>query len=262
MVGILLLSVMAITGAFVACSGQNAAQTVVRFTVDSDSDVAVRDLRFYLHDLALLTGDGRAHEVKLATTPPWQSARLALIDLVGASALDRNDTVRGTVVDGIGQFVGVRFSVGVPFELNHVNPLTAAAPLNRADMFWAWQTGYKFLRVDLADKSGAQQGREWSFHLGSTGCSSASALRPPSQPCKQPNIMRIELRGFDPLRQPVNLKLDVLLHAMRSTSYNVCTGDYAHDPACLAAYASTGLDVATGQCRDGACTAQRLFGAE
>ncbi len=35
-------------------------------------------------------------------------------------------------------------------------------------MFWSWQLGYKFLRVDTADD-------EFRIHLGSTGCQSDGA---------------------------------------------------------------------------------------
>jgi uncharacterized repeat protein (TIGR04052 family) len=250
---ILLLSFGAITAALVACSGQDR-EIEVRFTT-AIPDATVRDLRFYLHDLALLDANGMAHTVKFHADTPWQSGRVALIDLAGAGA-DRNEAARGTVNDAASDFTGVRFTLGVPFDLNHGNPLTAAAPLNRGDLFWAWQTGYKFLRLDLTD-----QGHEWSFHLGSTGCASASALRPPAAACAQPNLLRVELRGFNPLQTPVTVKLHEWVNAMRAAGYRACTGNYASDPSCTAAYAATGLRIDTGDCA-GVCGGQRLFGVE
>jgi uncharacterized repeat protein (TIGR04052 family) len=251
---ILLLSYSAITGALVACSGQKDVDVAVRFAVDPAHQSVIRDLRFYVHDLSLIDAEGAVHTVKLSAAAPWQSERVALLDLAGSPA-DRNDAVRGTTAAGE-KFNGVRLTLGVPFDLNHANPLTAAAPLNRGDLFWAWQTGYKFLRVDLAE-----QGREWSFHLGSTGCSSASALRPPAAPCAQPNLLRVVLRGFDPLAQPVRIDLARLMDAMRAAEYRACTGDYAHDAACMAAYSLTGLSLDTGRCADDVCVDQQLFGA-
>jgi len=82
----------------------------------------------------------------------------------------------------------IRFTLGVPFELNHLNPLTQPSPLNVSSMFWVWQTGHKFLRVELASHD-----ENWLFHLGSTGCSAPSVMRAPSHPCKQPNTVVIEL---------------------------------------------------------------------
>jgi uncharacterized repeat protein (TIGR04052 family) len=160
---------------------------------------------------------------------------VALIDLAGDSTTARRAAIQGSVEGGGTSYAKIKLTIGVPFELNHTNPLAAAAPLGRGEMFWSWQSGHKFLRADLADA-----GHEWAFHLGSTGCSSASALRPPAQPCAQPNEMRLELHG-DPLRGVVRLRLDALTAAARAANYVACTGDYLVDPACKDAYAATGL---------------------
>ncbi|HJY35855.1 MAG TPA: hypothetical protein VJ299_00255, partial [Steroidobacteraceae bacterium] len=78
------------------------------------------------------------------------------------------------------------------------------------------------------------------------GCSSASALRPPAQPCAQTNEMHIELKG-DPLRGVVRLRLRALAAAAQSANYVACTGDYQVDPACKDAYAATGLQPGVAQ---------------
>ncbi|MCL2912382.1 metallo-mystery pair system four-Cys motif protein [Shewanella corallii] len=86
------------------------------------------------------------------------------------------------------------FTLGVPFSLNHLNPLKADSPLNQSDMFWTWQLGYKFLRLDITrtpDELNPQTG--WSFHLGSAGCESPSPMRPPSVPCTAENRFRYQL---------------------------------------------------------------------
>ncbi|MCL1079235.1 metallo-mystery pair system four-Cys motif protein [Parashewanella spongiae] len=82
------------------------------------------------------------------------------------------------------------FTLGVPFKINHLNPLKQSAPLNQSDMFWTWQQGHKFLRIDLGKgtkdpKTYYQTG--WQFHLGSTGCKAESILRSPKTPCRYPN---------------------------------------------------------------------------
>ena len=46
-------------------------------------------------------------------------------------------------------YSGVRFTMGVPFELNHGDPTVAPSPLNITAMFWNWQGGYKFLKADM-----------------------------------------------------------------------------------------------------------------
>jgi uncharacterized repeat protein (TIGR04052 family) len=248
MTSILLLSFLAITGGLVACAGQNAAPVSIRFAVSDSAGATLGDLRFYIHDIELLTSDGQAQALRLKPDNRWQSERVGLIDLVGS---DRNEMATGFIAGELVKFSGTRFVLGVPFDLNHANALQAAAPLNRGDLFWTWQSGYKFLRLDVRS-----QNREHAFHLGSTGCSSASALRPPSQPCAQPNVITVELRGFDPLTQPIVFNVTELAASLANAE-QPCTGDYTS--ACSAAFALTGLDLATGRCDD-ICRAQRLFG--
>jgi uncharacterized repeat protein (TIGR04052 family) len=248
MTTILLLSLLTITGGLVACSGQNAAQVNIRFAVQETTGATLDDLRFYIHDVELLTDAGKSFALRLRADNKWQNERVALLDLTGA---ERNEAVTGSIAGEVATFVGIRFKVGVPFDLNHADVLQAVAPLNRGDLFWTWQSGYKFLRLDVRT-----QEREHAFHLGSTGCSSASALRPPSQPCAQPNVITVELRGFDPLTQPIVFKVGELITALADAA-QPCTGDYAS--TCAAAFALTGLDPATGRCDD-ICKAQRLFG--
>ncbi len=203
----------------------------------------VHNLQFYVHEIELLDEQGTAHPFRFAAREPWQSEKVALLDLAGDAGTSRNEIVRG-ILQGPGKYRGIRFTVGVPFALNHANPLTAAAPLDRGPLFWTWQSGYKFLRADF-DHS--------SFHLGSTGCSSASALRPPAQPCAQPNRMRVQLNG-DPIGGVIRFNLAPLIE-----SAGACTGNYGHEQACAAAYASTGLQPETGVCAEGLCSGQKLW---
>jgi uncharacterized repeat protein (TIGR04052 family) len=104
------------------------------------------------------------------------------------------------------------FNVGVPFAVNHQNPLTQASPLNDSSMFWAWRNGYKFIRWDMQN----DMGDSWSFHLGSVGCKSAAMVRAPQKPCAQPNLIPVEMRVSSDSIQVV----DVLQKA-GAAEYNV-----------------------------------------
>lgn len=231
----ILLPALALGMIFLASCGAGTTPVEIRFGV-ADADAAtLRSLQFYVHAIELIDEHGKPKPFRFAAAAPWQNEQVALIDLAGDSATGRHASVRGSVEGRAVTYSGIRLIVGVPFELNHANPLTAAAPLDRGEMFWNWQSGHKFLRADLAVAD-----REWAFHVGSTGCSSASALRPPAQPCAQPNEMHIELKG-DPLKGVVRLRLQPLVAAAQSANYVVCTGDYQVDPACKDAYAATGL---------------------
>ena len=200
---------------------------------------------FYVSDPALVDAAGTVVPVRLDTASPWQNANTALIAFTGES---RNREISGRVAAG--RYDAFEFMLGVPFERNHGNPLSATPPLNVPSMFWTWQSGYKFLRLDL--------GNEWSFHLGSVGCISASAVRAPSGACRQPNLARIRLPSKAAQGGTVVVDLDALLAGIDTAAVDNCMDAYADRPACQRLLAALGLDAATGTCVDG-CGHQTLF---
>lgn len=121
------------------------------------------------------------------------------VALIGANC--NNNSWQITLTDELKSAQSLSFDIGVPFELNHANPLTAPAPLNVSEMFWSWQLGHKFLRLDA---------EEFSFHLGSTGCQSPSRLRPATTECQFPNRFTFNISSFQ-LNKPIVFDLDALL---------------------------------------------------
>jgi uncharacterized repeat protein (TIGR04052 family) len=118
-----------------------------------------------------------------------------------------------------GNYKGLAFDIGVPFVQNHGDATLAASPLNLTAMFWTWQAGYKFIKIDLAtsgqplpapmkmvadgatDHSATMKDdgpKGWSLHLGSTGCASDSRTPPPMAECANPNLVAVRLDGFMP----------------------------------------------------------------
>jgi|OM-RGC.v1.010694605 uncharacterized repeat protein (TIGR04052 family) len=183
----------------------------------------IRTLQFFVTNLTL-ENDMQKQEFSLQTTVNSNPT----IGLVGGqcqqsdywqlSALSAPDFEEGTL----------SFDLGVPFELNHNNPLRAPAPLDQADMFWSWQMGHKFLRLDVANPSDA---RSFSYHLGSTGCDAVSSLRAPKTPCQHPNLVTITLKDFK-VNQPIYLDLAVLLKDVTLNQDNRCMSEQ-NNPVCL-----------------------------
>jgi uncharacterized repeat protein (TIGR04052 family) len=93
----------------------------------------------------------------------------------------------------VGTYDGLRFKMGVPFDLNHENSATAEPPLNLTSMNWDWQGGHKFLRID----TGTFSMTDWRMHLGSTGCD-GDPLAGGTTVCTTPNRVDVELDAFDP----------------------------------------------------------------
>jgi uncharacterized repeat protein (TIGR04052 family) len=203
----------------------------------SRSTVQIVDARFYVSNVRLVDAQGRAVPVNLQADGVWQSNRVALLDFEDATAGCReagNQATRSTVAGTApaGRYTGVMFDLGVPFDANHADVTKAAAPLNLPAMWWNWQGGYKFFRVDL--KTDARAGENsWPIHLGSTGCGPAMQMNagaaaanphgapssgansaqqiPPKEPCRSPNVPAIVLNGFDPSRSVIVADIATLL---------------------------------------------------
>lgn len=130
------------------------------------------DFRFYVHDVRVVTATG---EVPVALTDDgiWQSGGIALIDFesggsgCSSGTAPTNATLRGTIPDDTGAITGLRFTVGVPEERNHLDSALQPSPLNLSTLFWSWNDGYKFVRIEAASTG---QPLGFSFHLAATGC--------------------------------------------------------------------------------------------
>lgn len=167
------------------------------------------DLRLYVHGVTLVRAGGE--RVPLALTPDglWQSDTVALLDFerrIGTcqgGSDETNALVVGAAPDH-DDYVGLEFTLGVPLEENHLDQATAEAPLNVAGMWWSWEAGYRFLRVEVD----VPANERFVFHLGSTGC---SGTPPDDFTCNHENLVTIALDDFDPRADAVVLDVGALL---------------------------------------------------
>ncbi|GHF79901.1 MbnP family copper-binding protein [Thalassotalea marina] len=155
--------------------------------VDQQTSWQLSQFYLYLSHIEVKGQDQKWRQVSLADNK-YQSQQVAMLGTECGGQEPAHWQLKFAENADINQATAIRFSLGVPFELNHQNPLTQASPLNVSNMFWVWQTGHKFVRFELEN-----QDQQWVFHLGSTGCSSASALRSPSAACKYPNLYTVTL---------------------------------------------------------------------
>lgn len=209
----------------------------------SATELTLLDYRFYVHDVRLVTDDGREVPLDLIEDGEWQHAGVALLDFENGDGCDSgteptNTLVRGTVEEDA-TFTGVRFRLGVPFELNHADASTAPAPLNYTSMFWSWNAGYKFLRIE-GRTTGLPDG--WRVHLGSTGCEGDG--RGNVTECLADNIAEVDLTGFDPDASTIvadlaNLLSDSDLDTDAGGPPGCMSG--TDDPECLTVFHALGL---------------------
>ncbi len=245
--------------------GPAACGTALGGLGSASSAGQLADARLFVSGLQLRDEGGTWVDVELDDTD-WQHEGIALLDFedgTGACAdsgtAETNRTVEGSRPHGT--FDALRFDVGVPFEFNHLDSAAAPAPLNAPGMFWVWQAGYKFLRVDWAVEGGAVP--RWNVHIGASGCASAAPTEPPAKPCGRPNLATVEFDGFELGADTVVLDLDALvagadLAANTADSPPGCMSSPSEPDECGPVFGSLGLDFATGDCADG-CAGQAVF---
>lgn len=169
----------------------------------TSTSYTLEDFRLYIHDLRMVDAEGNETEIMLDQDGQWQVDNVALLDFETAgSGCPSGTASTHTTVSGMvsgGPFTGIRFRVGVPFEKNHADAAAAKAPLNVTSMFWSWQGGYKFIRLD--GKTTGLAGGHF-LHLGSTGCD-GSPVDGGTTRCDNENRMDVELSNFDPATQTI-----------------------------------------------------------
>lgn len=207
-----------------------------------------KDFRFYVHDVRLVTASGEVPFV-MDTAAPFQGSGVALLDFenrtgacTGGTA-ETNDSIRGTTTaTGV---TGIKFRVGVPFEMNHQDPSSAQAPMNVSGMWWTWNAGYRFIKIE-GNTVGRPMG--YNIHVGSIGCRGNNTG--PMNPCTSPNVMEVTIMNFDPTRDQIVADLGALL-SMSNAEMNQamsppgCMSD-ADDTDCQPIFDALGLPFGGG----------------
>ena len=209
----------------------------------SDTPIALSDLRLYISELDLLDSGGRPQRLELHANLPWQQRDLALIDLENGQGACANGSsnVFAYVVGSVrpGEYKGLRFTVGVPFDRNHANPLTASAPLDDPAMHWHWRSGYKFIRA------GVRTGTDgYWIHVGSSGCEGTVGN---ISGCRFPNRTAVEMKDFLPNADTVRIDLKQFFAAINldDAEPTDCSSGPA-ESACVMPFLALGIDFESG----------------
>lgn len=198
----------------------------------SKSKVKFTDFRMYISGIKLIDSKGKEVDLQIDQDKKWQNGNLSLIDFenkTGDCSTGTSEThteITGTINKD--SYKGLKFTLGVPFEQNHQDVNKAESPLNLTSMFWVWNSGYKFARIDLKT-TGIPQG--YFVHLGSTGCSDMpmsvkhedheedshtvampnSNMNTPPKSCMNPNRPEILLSDFNHETNKVIIDISKLL---------------------------------------------------
>ncbi len=215
----------------------------------TNSKITPTDFRFYVHNVRLIDAAGKETAVALEQDGKWQVDNLALLDFENGSGpcsngtADTNDVIKGKAPTG--KYVGVKFAVGVPFERNHADPAKAPSPLNLTQLFWVWNSGYKFARIEM-QTTGLPQG--WMLHLGSTGCQPGGTMQTIPAKCEFGNRAEITLSNFNVNGDVVVTDLKKLLDGANVDVNQPKTArgcmSAQNDADCAALFANIGLPFA------------------
>lgn len=161
----------------------------------ADSTFTPKDFRLYVHNIQLVQDNGEVTPVDLTVDDVWQTKDVVLLDFEDKTGTCANGTAEtNTVIRGKvpkATYEGLKFTLGVPFELNHANQAVASSPLNISGLWWSWQAGYKFAKID----GGSETEESLLFHLGSTGCEMGDGGMTVTS-CAQPNRVDIALDAY------------------------------------------------------------------
>lgn len=224
---------------FRAAVGDRSFHCGQSYTGIGGQTIQPADFRLYIQDLTLLDTSGAETRVDLEPDGKWQNTSVALLDFEDQTGectgtTEVNTRVRGKVAGSASSYSALRFTVGVPFPQNHQDQASAPSPLNLSGMFWSWQSGYKFVRIEGKTESG----RSYLLHLGSTGCTKDANGDVTS--CASPNRTVVKLDGFDATRSTVVVDLAKLL-AGTDLSANAECHSQSDNAACGTYFRALGL---------------------
>jgi uncharacterized repeat protein (TIGR04052 family) len=285
-------------GALALDTSNCADVTLAGLTTRGNAAVKAKltDLRLYVSNVKMVKADGSEVAVSL-TDSDWQGSAgtdgVTLLDFENGTCVNGSGTpatnakVIGKVATG--SYTGVKFTLGVPDAMNHVNPTaTAIKPLDSTvpGMLWAWQSGRKFIRIEFSPENASTAGsftggvqlinadgsqayvanadgspstipvantNTFVYHLGSTGCTGDGVATPFS--CTTPNTRDIKLAAFNPASQRVAIDLQQLFSGNNGTQNTNGTSagcmSSPTDPQCSAMFTAL----------DGAMTGTTVFRA-
>jgi uncharacterized repeat protein (TIGR04052 family) len=199
---------------------------------------SINELAFFVSELSII--DKQTSYPLTLVDNTWQSQNLALIRQSGECEASRTNLQVVFNFPGDAALLSMQsddlklgFTLGLPFDINHQNPVVQSSPLNDSSMFWAWRNGYKFLRWDMQN----EKGDAWSFHLGSVGCESAAMVRAPANECQFPNRVAFAI-PFDVSRMQdgefsVEVDLAMILGQIEPSRSASCMFSSIDDQTCV-----------------------------
>jgi len=217
-----------------------------------------KDARIYISEVALINDADELVSVTLDQDKKWQYQNVALLDFeTGTGSCSNGNTALNNVIKGTvpsGQYNGIQFTLGVPAELNNygIDGDDAVSPLDVMGMNWSWQMGHKHLRMDI---------KGLMIHLGTTGCDLVDAdAETVDCSSSRPNRPQYQFDNFNPASNSIVFDYQKLVagNDIDDTAPSMCMSS-SSDSVCQHIFDRLGLDLTSGQCVDGDCSAVQTW---
>lgn len=220
------------------------------------SQAKIADLRFYISNVHILTKDGKKVPLNLQENDHQQSD-VALIDLENGeeNCAERGNGDTNAVLQGVLQgkyrqsdLVGVAFEVAVPTAKNHSLFSAVDAPLNVQAMSWAWLSGRKFMKIEIAPKDKVHNLSDdtyaplYNVHIGRTACTGEPATGEIA--CANDNRIAVNLQDPNWYKKTIVLDLNALFaqsDIRQNQTGAVGCMSAPNDTDCVGIFDTTGL---------------------
>ncbi|PJZ55825.1 MbnP family copper-binding protein [Leptospira barantonii] len=178
----------------------------------------LHDLRLFVHDVKLVKSSGEEVALVLNQDGKFNSGNITLLDFENKTGKcdgtpETNNLVSASIPAGT--YKGIKFTVGVPENKNHLDADNQTAPMNTTGMFWSWTAGYKFLKLDFETVETGAAGT--SVHIGAGDCTGTGS----ASTCIRSNLIPVTLTpdgGFNPSTQEVKIDVQALLQGIDLTA--------------------------------------------
>jgi len=231
----------------------------------SGADAQLSDLRFYLSNVRLVSSSGAEVPITLTQNNNQHGSGVAsavLIDLTskqtGTACEQSGDGSAETYAAIVGKvppgtYVGLRATVGLPAALSHSNPMAddTPAPLQNMAMGWSWQSGRKFIKLEVdpvggvADAVDSSNVGTYYAHIASTDCSGGEVA---TATCAKANMVGIDI-ALNPGTQQVALDLNEFFRGVNlGTNATGAVGcmSATDDTDCATLFNNLRLNLSTG----------------
>ncbi|MDC0718366.1 MbnP family protein [Nannocystis bainbridge] len=218
---------------------------------ETTANVKPQDFRLFVHAIRLVTAAGDEHPLELLDDGQFQARGVALLDFEDATGECRrgtpalNKTIRGVLSDEHrnqrADYIGLRFRVGVPPELDTTEFADLPAPLDEPTMRSAVTGAHLFLTAWAKQEpfaAGAPLFSGVGLDLGADG--------------GRPNQFEVALDNFDPDTSTIIADWRSIFNKVDlgfcSQSAGTPCGCWSRqvDPLCPQLFPRLGLDLATG----------------